>query len=136
VLAPLEALKQRAVAAREPPDSQTWQPVRLRHHVQRHGRRREVRGLGQRPRGVELEPPVDLVAEQADAALLAELDKPCERLHVRQRPGWVVGEVDGDQPGRGAQQALEGIEVEFPVARSTKPSTSTPVATVMDSIDW
>ena len=40
------------------------QPVGLGHHVQRQRRRRQVRGLRQRRGRVELQPAVDLVAEQ------------------------------------------------------------------------
>ena len=85
VLALLEALEQRPVAAGDPADAQPRQAVGLGGDVQRDGRLGKVGGLGDRPCRVDLDAAVDLVAEQPDAALVAERDELAE--------GRLVGDV-------------------------------------------
>ena len=114
VLAALEALEQRPIAAGQPPDPQPGQTIGLRHHVHRDRRRREVGGLREGAQRIELEPAVDLVAEQPDCVRVAQLGERRERGLVRQRSGRVVGEVDRDQARLGTDQAPERVEVERP----------------------
>jgi hypothetical protein len=57
---------------------------------------------------------VHLVAEEADAARLAELHQGLERGVVRHRAGRVVREVDRDEPGAGPQGPLQPVQIQDP----------------------
>ena len=63
---------------------------------------------------VHLDAAVHLVAEEADAALVAELDERPEGRLVGHVAGGVVGVVDGDQLRVRPQQAAQLVEVERP----------------------
>ena len=117
VLARLQPLEHRAVAAGEPADAQAGQAVGLGHHAERERGRRQVGRLRERRGALRLEPAVDLVGEQPDAALLAQRDERRPGRGVGQRARRVVGEVDGDEPRLGPQQRA-------PARRGRAPSRS------------
>ena len=114
MLALLQALEQGAVAAGQPADAQTGQPVRLGGDVERDGRLGEVGGLGERACRVDLDAAIDLIAEQTDSALVAQRHQLAEGRLVGNVPCRVVREVDRDEPRRRAQQGAQLVEVQRP----------------------
>ena len=60
---------------------------------------------------VDLDAAVHLIAEEADAALVAEPDEGPEGRFLGHVAGGIVGVVDGDEPRLGAQQAAQLVEV-------------------------
>ncbi len=114
VLALLQALEKGPVAAGEPADAQAGKAVGLGGDVEREGRLGQVRRLRQGALPVDLDAAVHLVAEEADAALVAQLDQRAKRRFVRHVAGGVVGVVDGDQRRVRSQKAAQLVEVERP----------------------
>ena len=114
MLAPLQARQQRPVPARQPAHAQPRQAVGLGGHVQGNRRRGEIRHLGQAPGRVEFQAAVHLVAEEADAARIAEVHEGLERGGIGHRARRVVREVHRDEPGVGPQGALQAVQVQDP----------------------
>ena len=115
VLARLEPLQQRAVAAREPADPQARQPVRLGHHAERQRGRRQVGRLGQR-RGARRAPARGRPRRRT-AGSRARRTAPTSAAHVAgsgSAPVGLFGKLTATSRVSGRSSAVERVEVERP----------------------
>src|ERR1700730_2187971 len=98
-----------------PPQPESSQTIRLGHHTERDAALVEIGDLRKPLFGTALEQTIDFVAEDVNSARPDQGDQGIKRVAGDDLAGGVVGKVDANDAGVGADGVTHAIEVELPV---------------------